>query len=249
LPDIFAGTQLIVTGRYRQGGPATITLEGTVNGQTETFEYEDLTFSRDGGQDFIPRLWATRKIGYLLNQVRLHGETDEAIDQIVNLSIRYGIITPYTSFLVEEPENALSQAGRDQIVEREVQALQNAPAAPSSGAAAVDKAVAGESMESADMAAPMEMPAGEDDFDNTGSNATPVVKTVGDKAFVLQDETWTDTAFDPETMETEQFTFASPDFLDFLAEHPEVAKYFAVGEQVIVVIDGQGYQTRALETD
>ena len=43
-------------------------------------------------------------IGYLLNQIRLHGENRETIDEVVNLSIRYGIITPYTTFLVEEPE-------------------------------------------------------------------------------------------------------------------------------------------------
>jgi len=47
---------------------------------------------------FVPRLWATRKIGALLSAIRLHGEDPELVDSIVRLSIRYGIITPYTSF-------------------------------------------------------------------------------------------------------------------------------------------------------
>src|SRR5205823_6278358 len=48
-------------------------------------------------------LWASRKIGFLLEEIRLHGETAEVKDEVVRLSKQYGIITPYTSFLVEEP--------------------------------------------------------------------------------------------------------------------------------------------------
>ena len=41
----------------------------------------------------LPRLWATRKIGYLLNRIRLDGADKETIQQIVQLSVRYGIVT------------------------------------------------------------------------------------------------------------------------------------------------------------
>jgi len=88
--------------RIRSGGPGTITLRGKLNDQAQTYAFEDLTFARDGGDNFIAPLWATRKIGYLLAQIRLHGETKEAIEEIVALAIRYGIVTPYTSFLIEE---------------------------------------------------------------------------------------------------------------------------------------------------
>ena len=250
LPDIFAGTQLIVTGRYRQGGPARATLEGTINGRPATFHYEDLTFARRGGHDFIPRLWATRKIGYLLNEIRLRGENPEAIDQIVKLSVRYGIITPYTSFLVEEPDEALTQTGRDEMVAREVAAAREAPAAPSSGAAAVERAVTGKALEEA------AVPMAADAFQVTveaetvsgageagGAAPQSVVQTVADKAFVLRDGIWTDTTFDPSQMTTTRFAFASRQFLAFLEAHPEAAKFFALGERVIVVLDGQAYET------
>ncbi|MGC9396672.1 MAG: VIT domain-containing protein, partial [Anaerolineae bacterium] len=102
LPDLYAGTQLIVAGRYRGSGAQTITLSGEVEGQRETHTYGG-NFTASTGKDFIPRLWAARKIGYLLTQIRLHGEQEEWISAVVNLSLRYGIITPYTSFLVEEP--------------------------------------------------------------------------------------------------------------------------------------------------
>ncbi|HEY83544.1 MAG TPA: VWA domain-containing protein [Chloroflexi bacterium] len=244
LPDLFAGTQLIVAGRYPQGGPASITLEGTINGRPQRFEYEDLTFARDGGQDFIPRLWATRKIGYLLNQIRLHGESKEAIDQIVKLSIRYGIITPYTSFLVEEPEGALTQRGRDEIIEMAAEEAEAEALAPSSGAAAVQKAVESMALESADMAAPMPTRAASAVSGDEGrAVAASTVATVGDKAFILRDGVWTDTTFDPDKMTTTPLPFASQQFMDLLAAHPEAAKYFALGERVIVVVDGRAYET------
>ncbi|HID89999.1 MAG TPA: VWA domain-containing protein, partial [Anaerolineae bacterium] len=88
LPDLFAGTQLILVGRYREGGATRIVLTGEVNGERREFVYEG-TFRAEGGDDFIPRLWATRKIGHLLTQIRLHGERKEWVDAIVELSVRY----------------------------------------------------------------------------------------------------------------------------------------------------------------
>ena len=77
LPDLFAGTQLIALGGYDEGGAATLTLRGDVNGEPREFSYP-VTFAKSGGSEFLPRLWATRKIGYLLNQIRLHGENESS---------------------------------------------------------------------------------------------------------------------------------------------------------------------------
>ncbi len=247
LPDLFAGTQLIVVGRYRAGGPATLTLTGQVNGQPRTFHFEDLTFATDRQSSrstaFIPRLWATRKIGYLLNQIRLHGENRETIDQIVNLSVRYGIITPYTSFLVEEPELALRRDGRDIIIEEE---LAEAAAAPAevSGEAAVSKAVEQNALAEADMAAPVPAATPAPGAAAPGSAPGATVTTVGDKTFILREGIWTDTTFDPDLMTTTSLPFPSDQFLTFLADRPETGKYFALGSRVIVVLDGVAYETR-----
>jgi Ca-activated chloride channel family protein len=253
LPDLFAGTQLIIAGRYRDSGPATISLTGDINGQSRTFRFDDLSFATDRqssrNSQFIPRLWATRKIGYLLNQIRLRGENQETIDEIVNLSIRYGIITPYTSFLVEEPEMALSGEGRQRIAQEEFAAAEAAPPAAVSGDAAVNKAVEQNSLAGAEMAAPL--PAltptpglgGAMPNDSAGQASAAAVTAVGDKAFVLRDGVWTDTAFDPTVMTTTQFPFPSEQFLEFLTNQPEAGKYFALGARVIVVIDGVAYET------
>jgi Ca-activated chloride channel family protein len=152
LPDLFAGSQVILLGRYRDGGTADITLSGGVNGEPQAFTYMGQEFdkqsSTDSFQSSIPRLWATRKIGYLLNQIRLQGATQEIIDQIVRLSIRYGIITPYTSYLVTEelPLGAAEQQRQANDTFGQMKAL---PTQAPSGQAAVQSAADAGAMQGA----------------------------------------------------------------------------------------------------
>ena len=226
LPDLFAGSQLVLAGRYSHGGPTTITLSGEVNGRRQTFTYEDVTFRETGGPDFIPRLWATRKVGYLLKQIRLHGESTELVNEIVDLAVRYGIMTPYTSFLVNEDVDILSEEGREETARRESE-VWRAPA-PASGAQAVEKAQEQNELAGADTA--------------SGGTVHEQVKQVGDRAFVYRDGVWTDTTFDPTKMTPVKVSFGSDVYFDLLAAHPEWGRYFAVGQYVIVVLDGTAYQ-------
>jgi Ca-activated chloride channel family protein len=232
LPDLFAGTQLILVGRYRLpssagGGHATqIALTGEVNGERREFDYEGY-FRDDGGDEFIPRLWATRKIGYLLTQIRLHGENPEWVEAIVALSIRYGIITPYTSFLIQE-EDILTEAGREEA-ERQFMAL---PSPPAVGAPAAERADEEGKMVGAESAGGGMMP----------EEAAQVVRLVGSKTFVLQDGVWIDTAFDPSQMTTTPVGFGGDGYFDLLATRPEWGAYFALGERVIFVAEGVAYE-------
>jgi Ca-activated chloride channel family protein len=50
--------------------------------------------------DYIPTIWAGRKIAYLIDQIRLHGESSEMVEEIVRLGTTYGIQTPYSSWYV-----------------------------------------------------------------------------------------------------------------------------------------------------
>ena len=77
--------------------------------------FDDQTFRSQGGEPFIARLWATRKIGYLLNEIRLRGYNQELVDEIVRLSTTYGVATPYTSFFVPEPRLAGQPIPADQV--------------------------------------------------------------------------------------------------------------------------------------
>jgi Ca-activated chloride channel homolog len=107
LPDLFKGGQLIVVGRYTGDGAAAVEIEGAMNGQTKKF-VQDVKFTTDSTgsaeTEFIPRLWATRRVGYLLDEIRLHGENAELRDEVTQLARRYGIVTPYTAYLIIEDE-------------------------------------------------------------------------------------------------------------------------------------------------
>jgi Ca-activated chloride channel family protein len=99
LPDLFAGGQLVLVGRYRRGGTVDIRLTGEVNGKPQEHIYRGQRFTDAGGDPFIARLWATRKIGHLLTQIRLKGSVRELVLELVDLCVRYGIVTPNTSYL------------------------------------------------------------------------------------------------------------------------------------------------------
>ena len=115
LGDLFAGTELTLLGRYDKPGDALIRLTGTARAEKKSFDYEGTFAEKDVEHQFVAHLWATRKIGYLLDQVRLHGESKELRDEVVALSTEFGIPTPYTSYLAlpeEERGRYLGDRGR-----------------------------------------------------------------------------------------------------------------------------------------
>ena len=104
LPDLFKGEQLVLVGRYSGSGDSAAVIQGTFNGSTRTFSY-DVKFAGDASDnDFIPRLWATRRVGYLLDEIRLHGENSELRDEVTELARKFDIVTPYTAYLILEDE-------------------------------------------------------------------------------------------------------------------------------------------------
>jgi Ca-activated chloride channel family protein len=101
LPDLFYGGQLVVLAKYSGTGPGAVKLSGYVGTEKKEFAY-DVNFpsKTDGDLDFVEALWARRKVGYLLDQIRLNGEQKELMDEMLALAKKYGIATPYTSYLV-----------------------------------------------------------------------------------------------------------------------------------------------------
>src|SRR6185369_6845534 len=104
LPDLFKGEQVVLVGRYSGRGDSAAVLEGTVQGGSRKLAY-DVKFPETCSEnDFIPRLWATRRVGYLLDEIRLHGENGELRDEVSELARKYGIVTPYTAYMIVEDE-------------------------------------------------------------------------------------------------------------------------------------------------
>lgn len=236
LPDLFSGSQIILVGRYHgEGGSTTLTLTGTVNGQTQAFQFTGQVFtsasqaSSNDPLSSIPRLWATRKIGYLLQQIRLHGADQETISQIIKLSIRYGIVTPYTSYLVTE-QAPLGAAEQQRLAVQQFNTLSTAPAAPSTGMDAVNKAAGQGALAGAQAPAAPE------------AQAANQVRILGSRTFVFSNGIWVDTAFDPQQMQTVKVAFLSGDYFALAERRPELAAAFALGQRVIALSGGVAYE-------
>jgi len=93
--DLFRGQQVVVVGRYRQSGPRAVTLRGKLGAELVSYVYEG-AFGDEARHEFLPRLWAVRKVGFLLEEIRRNGEKAELVTEVKRLATRHGIVTPYT---------------------------------------------------------------------------------------------------------------------------------------------------------
>ena len=103
IPALFKGAEFVLTGRYKGTGPGEIALTGRVGSDLKRMTLNVDWPARSLDNSYLPRVWAMRKIGYLLEQIRMNGANPEIIKEITDLSTRHGIVTPYTSQLVLEP--------------------------------------------------------------------------------------------------------------------------------------------------
>jgi Ca-activated chloride channel family protein len=186
LPDLFAGDEVIVFGRYRTTGVRewTATVRGLRNGVAERFRSDAIGSAERPANDYIPRLWASRKAGALSREIRLHGQTSELMTALKELALRYGILTEYTSYLVQEP-GAVATNGSVEDLRRV------APAAPKdqAGAGAVAR-----SQSEARAAAQSVVVPDREELDGLlhGRPGINPTRRAGGRLFILRDAVWTD---------------------------------------------------------
>jgi Ca-activated chloride channel family protein len=226
LPDIFKGSQLLVLGKYKSQGSSMVILSGSSEDAQKKFTYE-VNFSPDERNNFVPRLWATRRVGYLIDELRLHGENKELIDEVVRLSKKYGIINQYTSFLIDaDYQLTATELSRDAATN--VRALSKEEV----GAGAVGQA---KSLSMAKAAqAPMDAY-----FDSEGKlKKIERVTQAGTKTFFNKNGLWVDAEYEGklETIKVERFSQA---YFKLLSQVPEIGKYLALGERVIFLLNGK----------
>lgn len=117
--DLFAGSQVVLLGRYRESGPVRVNIAGKLGKEARSFDFDLQLAPRGkvGDNGFIRQLWAVRRIGEIIDLIDLNGKNQELVDELVQLSLKHGIVTPYTSYLADEnsPLAQLSD-GREQRV-------------------------------------------------------------------------------------------------------------------------------------
>ena len=110
LPDLFVGSSLVLSGKYRpSSGSVTVRITGQTAGGEREYA-SSFVLETHSDRAFIPRLWATRKVGQLLDQVRVEGESEALVAEIKALGLKYGIVTPYTTLLIQGQESGAASA-------------------------------------------------------------------------------------------------------------------------------------------
>jgi Ca-activated chloride channel homolog len=192
LPDLFGSDEMVVLGRYRGVGSGewSVTVTGRRNGRQEEFR-TSVGDRENADARYIEQLWAARKAGALSREIRLRGQTTEVMDALKQLALRYGILTEYTSYLVQEPTIALRRTAETRL-------MQAPPPAPvdQAGAGFIGRAARERSMADAETVSGVAALATStsDEIDrvrraHAGINPT---QRIGGRLFILRDSTWTD---------------------------------------------------------
>ena len=224
VPDLFAGQSIVLLARYQGSGRTTIRVSGRSARGAATWAHAVNFPERSSDNAFIPRLWATQRIGWLSAQRHAQGASPEVDAEIKELGERYGIPTELTSYLVREPVVA-SMGGRMQPVP--------APAAVSRDAR-FEQAKAATAMRASSSLA---MADSVIDAGAAGSPGSVTVQRVrvSNRAFELASDTsaWVDRGY-KDGMRRIRIQAYSPEYFDLLETMPELRAAFALGDHVIV---------------
>ncbi|HUB83268.1 MAG TPA: VIT and VWA domain-containing protein [Bryobacteraceae bacterium] len=236
MPDLFRGDQLMLVGRYRKGGAAKITLTGDEGGKNAQFTYNPSfeTRSPDETNAFVARLWATRRIGEIIDDLDLHGRNKELIDELVGLSQKYGILTPYTSFLTEDNVRLTSRAANN-LSATDALSTQMVMV---TGQSAVEQRQLKARLQNASVAAVAPPPPPGRPADQAK------IQQIGQKVFFRQGRVWQDsTVTAKQSAHTIHVVQFSKEFFDLAAAHGgAMAQYLALDEPVVLNLGSQTYE-------
>lgn len=256
--DLFAGEQLVVVGRYKQAGAAKVVVRGTVDGQEQTFDFPAELVDKSGDETFafVEKLWAVRRVGEILDELDLKGTNHELIEELVGLSTRHGILTPYTSFFADENVRLHDTAANVPHAERRLEAMKEASGyggvAQRAFKGGLQQANQAPSGPPASLAPALTKPpagAGVDHF-SLGQEAAvelqtsqQTVRTIANRAFYQRKGQWIDGTLSEKQLEkpiaVKQF---SDDYFALVRQHGRaLSQYLVFDEPVLVNVAGQAY--------
>lgn len=255
LPDLFKGSGITVFGRYTGSGSSKIILTGSIKGSNKSFTI-DANFSDDNDQyDFIPPLWAARRIGYLLDQIRLNGENKELVDEITQLAREHGIVTPYTSYLIMEDEEI--RIRRNLLVDD----FQTIPPAPElkrdaaeeydamkieSGAFSIRASKELQGLNQAINVNETRQGSGRMNYkDSKGNevNLTRQVRNIQGRAVYQSGKFWVDSELQKQKAKNQKrIQFYSDEYFKLLKDKPATSQFLALGQNVRFYYDNTFYE-------
>lgn len=252
LPAVFRGSDILLFGRYRGGGTQAVRLTGTAGEQETSYRIEG-AFPADAhspAHEFLAPLWASRKIGYLLQEIRLHGENDELITEVVRLSRKFGIVTEYTRDIAVA--SAAGGPPAPAAVLKEAKSRLREARSEQAGQWAVNQAFNDKAMQHRQVAGNMA-----NSFLNADGREVQAVRVqqFGRRALYFRDGRWEEAA-DGNDAKTRRVELFSKEYMTLLKANPEFAKAqklsWAVtmnigGERIEVVKDGKTADKKLIE--
>jgi len=242
LPDLFRGSQLVLVGRYHQSGSVSVKLSGQVSDQEQVFTEQ---VNLDGHQalysrSFVEKLWAERRIGYLIDELDLRGHNQELVNEIVMLSTRHGILTPYTSFLAEE---GVQLADVRRNVQRAGENLKDLEKSFSGGHGVRQRVNKGKKMKQKRPSS-----SGFISYDSMEADDESIevrtVLNIGLKTFFKKKGQWLDsTVTEEQRKKAIKLMQYSDEYFDVVRTLPATMnQYFAIEGELVLNIKGQTYQ-------
>ena len=232
LPDLFFGEELVVFGRYRGQGSGSVVVTGRRNGRQERLLVPASFPQSQPENDFIPRLWAARKIGDLTRQIRLEGASPAAVSEVRDLGLRYGILTEYTSYLVQEPVGMAGPGLPAPIMEDQLNRA--ATPAAQTGAGAFERAEASAKLSEAKTLAAADRVAADRLRRLSGAAESPLsTRRVAGRLFIQRGQVWTDIGHTDRISITDIAAYSSA-YFDLVRQLPEIVPYLSVGPEVLV---------------
>ncbi len=261
LPTIFKGERLTILGRYRSPGEVKIKLSGKQQGNNRHFDFDKSFPRRESDNDFIANLWANRKVYHLLTEIRFKGENPELVESIKAIGKEYGIVTPYTSYLVTEQQRELQALANEvtagtasisqqrlahrerkrqkqaEIDEESIGSQQFFDALIASPAAADKSSGKGAVMSSRVM---KKMEQADKEIDVLLN-----IQRIGEKTFYLKNGCWVDSEVKSLTAAGHHLIYLSDEYFHLLYQNPDLKKILALGENIIFEWQGIIYQISA----
>ena len=215
LPDLFREEQLTILGRYEGHGDIVLKLLGIIGSEQHEFS-KNVHFSElEPDNDFLPHLWAQRRVAELVDEAALNGGNEESYREIEHLSEEYGILTPYTSF-IDAGDGSLRRQYNSRLSDAYTEAIPISERIRYNRKLEEEK-VARSRRQHAD------------------------TRYIGRKTFHRHNGIWVDSEYDGKS-ERKQVEYGSDEYFDLMYKVQGLKNYFKLALAIIVCYKGVNYE-------
>ena len=239
LPDLFYGSEVIIAGRFKNTGRSEAIVAGMIGDESIEYKYPVEFSVGSTAEEYIALLWANRRIGYLLQEMRLHGTNDELLSEVINLSKKFGIITEYTSFLVTGDEHRMAgdywEAEAPVLYDRLKKSVEDLGGKQSGRMAVRQSSNLADQVNLKQSPAPNEVEINEQKYEITNA------RQIGVQAFFQSGNNWIQSGIEKDSPDLEIKKFSKA-YFQIIENDASLGRYLAVGDEVRLQIGSQVVQ-------